>query len=99
MNTKSKLQLKSQVSDVKTPQQARQMIRDLLRPQFAAGLLKQVPIEQASNLYQFRFPKSKKKHIRNKWAKRIENFRPIPKSATPRFYSSHIVIEPGKEPK
>lgn len=33
-------------------------------------------IENGNLIEQFRFPKSKKKRIRNKWEKRPENFRP-----------------------
>lgn len=37
-------------------------------------------IESEYLLEQFRFPRSRKKRIRNKWAKRPENFRPSVKA-------------------
>ncbi len=51
------------------------VMQDLPRP---TPTMKILLSDYAEDLVQYRFPRSKKRRIRNKWAQRIENYRPTP---------------------
>lgn len=63
------------------------MINPILNPSWTLRIV--APLEIITNPFlftkgkQFRFPRSGKKRIRNKWSKREENYRKIP---DPNFY-------------
>lgn len=43
---------------------------------------------------QYRFPRSKSKRIRKKWAKRKENFKQVPIKNTAYMFGDTIVVDP-----
>lgn len=66
----------------------------------AVSLPKIVLSEHATEWKQFRFPRTKKRRIRNKWAKRPENFRSIPRAySTPGGFIVHPSIANELLPK
>lgn len=48
-------------------------------------------VESLNMVEQFRFPKSRKKRIRKKWSKRLENWRPM---RTAYVYENTVICHP-----